>query len=46
MLTLITPLFTEKIARLKQAKAEAEAEIAFYKQQREAQFQIFSKEVR
>ena len=30
--------------RLKQAKAEAEAEIAAYKAQREAQFQVFSKE--
>ena len=30
--------------RLKQAKAEAEAEIAAYKSAREAQFQIFSKE--
>ena len=34
----------EKVLRLKQAKAEAEAEIAAYKAQREAQFQIFSKE--
>ena len=43
-----TPVLTlaEKVARLKQAKAEAEAEIAAYKQSREAQFQIFSKEVR
>ena len=41
-----TPVLTlaEKVARLKQAKAEAEAEIAAYKQSREAQFQIFSKE--
>lgn len=30
--------------KLKQAKAEAEAEIAAYKASREAQFQIFSKE--
>ena len=30
--------------RLKQAKAEAEAEISAYKASREAQFQIFSKE--
>jgi V-type H+-transporting ATPase subunit G len=36
--------FAEKVARLKQAKSEAEAEIAEYKQKREAQFQIFSKE--
>ena len=34
----------EKVARLKQAKAEAEAEIAAYKASREAQFQVFSKE--
>ena len=37
---------SEKVAKLKMAKEEAEAEIAAYKQQREAQFQIFSKEVR
>ena len=34
----------EKVARLKQAKAEAESEIAAYKADREAQFAIFSKE--
>ena len=33
-----------KFSRLKQAKLEAEAEIAAYKQQREAQFQVFAKE--
>ena len=36
----------QKFNRLKQAKIEAEAEIAAYKQQREAQFQVFAKEVR
>ena len=36
--------FPEKVARLKQAKAEAEVEVAAYKQMREAQFQIFSQE--
>ena len=41
-----TPLLlpAEKVARLKQAKAEATAEIEAYKASREAQFQIFSKE--
>jgi len=34
----------EKIMRLKQAKAEAEAEIAAYKAARESQFQVFAKE--
>jgi len=34
----------QKFNRLKQAKIEAEAEIASYKQQREAQFQVFAKE--
>ena len=34
----------EKVLRLKQAKAEAEAEIAAYKAQREQQFMVFSKE--
>ena len=33
-----------KFNRLKQAKLEAEAEIAAYKTQREAQFQVFAKE--
>jgi hypothetical protein len=37
--------FAEKVLRLKQAKSEAEAEIAEYKQKREAQFATFSKEV-
>ena len=36
----------DKVQRLKLAKAEAEAEIAAYKAERETQFQIFSKEVR
>ena len=44
-LTLLPPSPTEKVARLKQAKAEAEAEIAQYKADREAQFSVFSKEV-
>ena len=40
-----TPLRpTEKVLRLKQAKAEATQEIEAYKASREAQFQIFSKE--
>eukprot|EP00325_Prymnesiales_sp_UTEX-LB-985_P009168 CAMPEP_0174696826 /NCGR_PEP_ID=MMETSP1094-20130205/2880_1 /TAXON_ID=156173 /ORGANISM="Chrysochromulina brevifilum, Strain UTEX LB 985" /LENGTH=101 /DNA_ID=CAMNT_0015893691 /DNA_START=39 /DNA_END=340 /DNA_ORIENTATION=+ len=34
----------KKAARLKQAKVEAEAEIAAYKQQRESLFQAFAKE--
>jgi len=34
----------EKVTRLKQAKAEAEEEIAKYKADRDAQFNIFSKE--
>ena len=34
----------EKVQRLKQAKAEAEAEIAAYKASRDAQFKIFSDE--
>ena len=34
----------EKVVRLKQAKSEAEAEIAAYKATRESQFQTFSKE--
>merc|ERR1712226_1832763 len=34
----------EKVAKLKRAKEEADAEIAHYKSQREQQFQIFSKE--
>jgi len=34
----------EKVVRLRQAKAEAEAEIAQYKATRESQFQTFSKE--
>ena len=34
----------EKTLRLKQAKAEASVEVETYKTQREAQFQIFSKE--
>ena len=38
------PLYADKVARLKQAKAEAEAEVEAYKTTREAQFQIFSKE--
>ena len=42
----VSPSLAEKVMRLKQAKAEAEAEIAAYKAQREAQFQVFSKEVR
>ena len=36
----------QKVQYLKQAKEEADAEIRAYKQQREAQFQMFSKEVR
>merc|ERR1712037_1073108 len=34
----------DKVRKLKLAKDEAEAEIAAYKQQRESQFHIFSKE--
>ena len=34
----------EKVTRLKKAKQEAESEIKQYKESREAQFQIFSKE--
>ena len=35
---------TGKVLILKQAKEEAEAEIALYKKQREEQFQVFAKE--
>ena len=44
---LLHPLLAlaEKVMRLKQAKSEAEAEIADYKMKREAQFSTFSKEV-
>ncbi len=34
----------DKVSRLRLAKEEAEAEIAAYKQAREAQFQVFAKE--
>uniref|UniRef100_A0A3B4WNZ6 V-type proton ATPase subunit G n=1 Tax=Seriola lalandi dorsalis TaxID=1841481 RepID=A0A3B4WNZ6_SERLL len=34
----------DKVARLKQAKAEADEEIAAYKAQRQAQFEVFSKD--